>query len=317
MVTRTIFNSGGLPPLEEADRMLLAQLAVDPRASGRDLAKVLGCSEANISRRLNRLLNEHAVRIRAFMPHTKAGMFASALLRVACADPSTLANRLNSADWVQYLATTGPLDGKPTGLLMVVCASNGHELIALIDAHLADAPGVTAIDTAVLLDQFGPATHRDDKPSGRGASSVDHANRQIIRALQANGRATFAALGDAAGISSTAAAERFRHLVDDGVIRIVAIPEESRLGRSVRATFSITPIGSVQRAFAAAKSLATPDFAAIVSGSHSVVIECCQPNTAAMLLLGDQLRAQPWADNVSLEWQHEVLKESFVWCPAE
>ena len=54
--------SPDLPPLDEADRKLIELLCEDGRMSGRDIAQRSGLSEANVSRRLARLVDEGSVR---------------------------------------------------------------------------------------------------------------------------------------------------------------------------------------------------------------------------------------------------------------
>jgi len=235
MLTRTIFNEGGLPDLEPADRALVDRLVADPRASGRDLAKALDCSEANISRRLNRLVAEHAVRIRAFMSLDRAGLSASAAMIVQSPDPMALGKRLAAHEWIHFVATTGPLDGPADALVLHGSAANGTAFRALLDRDLVTDPDVTVVDARMVLDSFGTqATTDAHRHNWRGGRPLDRVNRAIIRELQRDGRATFAALGEVAGISSTAAAERFRHLMDDQLIRMLAFPEPSRIG--LRAT---------------------------------------------------------------------------------
>ena len=68
------FSDPTLPPLDEADRRLIELLMADGRASGRDLAQRSGISEANVSRRLARLLQERSVRIVAFVPPECLGL---------------------------------------------------------------------------------------------------------------------------------------------------------------------------------------------------------------------------------------------------
>ena len=62
------FSDPSLPPLDEADRKIIDILMLDGRASGRELAQQTGISEANVSRRLARLIEEKSVRVLGFVP---------------------------------------------------------------------------------------------------------------------------------------------------------------------------------------------------------------------------------------------------------
>ena len=62
-----------LPPLDEADRKIIDLLREDGRMSGRDMAQRSGLSEANVSRRMARLVEEGSVRILGMVPAALLG----------------------------------------------------------------------------------------------------------------------------------------------------------------------------------------------------------------------------------------------------
>lgn len=318
MLTRTIFNEGGLPDLEPADRALVDRLVADPRASGRDLAKALDCSEANISRRLNRLVAEHAVRIRAFMSLDRAGLSASAAMIVQSPDPMALGKRLAAHEWIHFVATTGPLDGPADALVLHGSAANGTAFRALLDRDLVTDPDVTVVDARMVLDSFGTqATTDAHRHNWRGGRPLDRVNRAIIRELQRDGRATFAALGEVAGISSTAAAERFRHLMDDQLIRMLAFPEPSRIGLRATGVMFVRSSVATDAALDAARALTNPSYIAMVSGPNPIVMECSAADGQALQAIADRVAALPGITDVDLHPYHAIIKESFVWCGAD
>ncbi len=318
MLTRTIFNEGSLPDLEPADRALVDRLVVDPRASGRDLAKALDCSEANISRRLNRLVAEHAVRIRAFMSLDRAGLSASAVMLVQSPDPMALGQRLAAHEWIHFIATSGPLHGPADALILHGSAANGTAFRALLDRDLCTDPDATVVDARMVLDSFGtPATTDAHRHNWRGGRPLDRVNRAIIRELQRDGRATFAALGEVAGISSTAAAERYRHLIDDQLIRMLAFPEPSRIGLRATGLLLVRPRIVTEAALEAAKSVANLGWIAMVSGPSPLALECSAADGEALQAVTDRVAALPGISNVALHPYHAILKESFVWCGAD
>ncbi len=318
MLTRTIFNEGGLSDLEPADRALVDRLVADPRASGRDLAKALDCSEANISRRLNRLVAEHAIRIRAFMSLDRAGLSASAAMIVQSPDPMALGKRLAAHEWIHFIATTGPLDGPANALVLHGSAANGTAFRALLDRDLCTDPDATVVDARMLLDSFGTQETTDaHRHHWRGGRPLDRVNRAIIRELQRDGRATFATLGEVAGISSTAAAERFRHLIDDQLIRMLAFPEPSRVGLRATGLLLVRPRIATEAALEAAKSVANPGWIAMISGPSPLALECSAAHGQALQALADRVTALPGIAAVELCPYHAILKESFVWCGAD
>ncbi|MBM4109976.1 MAG: Lrp/AsnC family transcriptional regulator [Phycisphaerae bacterium] len=318
MLTRTVFNEGCLPDLEPADRALIDQLVVDPRASGRDLAKALDCSEANISRRLNRLVAEHAVRIRAVMSFDRAGLSASAIMIVESRDPATLGERLAAHEWIHFIATTGPMNGPPHALILHGSATNGAAFRALLDRDLRTHADVTVVDARMVLDNFDAPESTDAQGHNwRGGRPLDRVNRAIIRELQRDGRATFATLGEVAGISSTAAAERFRHLIDDQLITMLAFAEPSRLGRRAAGLLLVRPRIGTDEALVAARSVVDPRWIAMVSGPSPIALECSAADGQDLLAVAGRVAALPGISDVALHPYHAILKESFVWCSAD
>lgn len=318
MLTRTLFNEGNLPDLELADRELIDRLVIEPRAPGRELAKALDCSEANISRRLNRLVAEHAVRIRAFMSLDHAGLSASAIMIVPSPDPAALGERLAAHEWIHFIATTGPIDGPADALVLHGSTTNGRALRSLLDRDLCTDPGVTLVDSRMVLDIFGRQETADaQRHHWRGGRPLDRVNRAIIRELQRDGRATFATLGELAGISSTATAERFRHLIDDQMIRILAFPEPSRIGLRATGRLFVRSRITTGQALEAVTALANPNSIAMVSGPNPIMMECSAADGQALRAVADRVAALHGITDVELRPYHAILKESFVWCGAD
>ncbi|MBM4115651.1 MAG: AsnC family transcriptional regulator [Phycisphaerae bacterium] len=318
MLTRTIFNSGDLPDLEPADRALVDRLVAEPRASGRDLAKALQCSEANISRRLNRLMSENAIRIRAFMPLDQAALSTSALLIVRHPNPEALGLRLATQDWIHFIATAGPLDGSADALVIHGSAPDGETLRKMIDRDLATDPDTTVVDVRVKLSSVTKNnTARASRHAWRGGRPLDRVNRTIIRELQRDGRATFATLGELAGISSTAAAERFRHLIDDQLIELMAFPEPSRIGLRATGLLFVRASIDTDAVLNAVRSVANPGWITMVSGQSRLAVECSESDGSALQNLADRVAALPGILGVDLHPYHAILKESFIWCGAD
>lgn len=72
--------------------------------------------------------------------------------------------------------------------------------------------------------------------------SLDGIDRQIIAALDADGRATLAELGGMVGLSGPAVGERIRRLRDDGVIKNFTVRiDPAALGYSLEAIVRIKP----------------------------------------------------------------------------
>ena len=106
----------------------------------------------------------------------------------------------------------------------------------------------TTVDSSLLPRKIGPMA---DLPSFHNLDRIDCS---LVRLLQAGGRASFAELGKAVGLSATSAAERVRRLEHSGIIegygaRVCA----AKLGYPVSAFILARPKGTDARYIKVAK----------------------------------------------------------------
>src|SRR3954449_1332365 len=81
----------------------------------------------------------------------------------------------------------------------------------------------------------------------RTSSAVlDDVSKAIIEQLQADGRRPYAAIGKAVGLSEAAVRQRVQRLLDQGVMRIVAVTDPGTLGLSRRALIGGTCGGDLE-----------------------------------------------------------------------
>jgi DNA-binding Lrp family transcriptional regulator len=62
--------------------------------------------------------------------------------------------------------------------------------------------------------------------------ALDELDRALVHALQCDGRAPFGRIGEVLGVSDHTVARRYRRLRAAGVLRVVALPQSSPLGRT-------------------------------------------------------------------------------------
>ena len=67
---------------------------------------------------------------------------------------------------------------------------------------------------------------------------LDTLDYQLINLLQENGRATNTEIANEIGVSEGTVRRRYRNLIEEGVIKVVAIPDPSKLGRGTTAVTS-------------------------------------------------------------------------------
>jgi Lrp/AsnC family transcriptional regulator for asnA, asnC and gidA len=68
---------------------------------------------------------------------------------------------------------------------------------------------------------------------------LDELDHRLIALLQANGRASNIELAKEVGVSEGTIRRRFRNLIKDEIIRVVAIPDPTKLGRGTTALIGL------------------------------------------------------------------------------
>ncbi len=117
---------------------------------------------------------------------------------------------------------------------------------------------------------------------------LDEFDSQLIHLLQDDGRASNIELARKIGVSEGTVRRRFRNLVKEEVIRVIAIPDYSKLGRETSALIGL----KVEPAFvdSVAIELAKMDevqYAAVTTGAYDVF---CRVALGSPLELSDFLR---------------------------
>ncbi|WP_433378418.1 Lrp/AsnC family transcriptional regulator [Actinoplanes sp. CA-142083] len=100
---------------------------------------------------------------------------------------------------------------------------------------------------------------------------MDDLDRKLLQALQLDGRAPFSRLASVLGVSDQTVARRFRRLETEVGLRVLGMPDESRLGRSnwqVRLLCTPGEAGAIADALAARPDMT---YVALLSGGAEVV----------------------------------------------
>lgn len=309
--------SPNLPPLDEADRKLIDLLCEDGRMSGRDIAQRSGLSEANVSRRLARLVEEGSVRILAMVPAELLGLHMRVIMLLRCkGDPNTSAERLARLKHVHWCgATFGAFD-----LVLYAVLRDAQHLIDFVDQIFGSDTNLEEIVICPVLDYFSPKPHNetseglgDRSVRSRRGGSIDDTDRLLIHALQANGRASFAELAEASGISATSAADRFRRLVSDGIVTILTLPNPARIGRVVRVTACLSVKGPIRKVLEQAASIPGSLWPCATAGPFGVVLDFACADEPTMNQMRARLMEIPGVSGVSLSLHRRVLRDDLSW----
>jgi Lrp/AsnC family transcriptional regulator, regulator for asnA, asnC and gidA len=123
---------------------------------------------------------------------------------------------------------------------------------------------------------------------------LDDTARRIIEELCADGRRPYAAIGNAVGLSEAAVRQRVQRLVDTGLLRIVAVVDQDRLGNSRRALVGVRVAGDVQPVAGALTELDEVTRVLVTTGSFDVLAEVrCRDDDHLLDLVARHIRRLP------------------------
>jgi Lrp/AsnC family leucine-responsive transcriptional regulator len=138
---------------------------------------------------------------------------------------------------------------------------------------------------------------------------MDKTDLKILGLLAHDGRTSFRDLGDAVGLSSNAAAERFRRLVASGAIRHVrASVNPAVLGRNleVQIDVKLRPDTSAVQFEAALRKLPQVTGATLMTGSYDYAVRVACSDRDELVRVTEALRSSAGAQDT---YSRLVLRE--------
>ena len=135
---------------------------------------------------------------------------------------------------------------------------------------------------------------------------------ELIRELQADGRASIHALAGRLGQSRTAVSMRLKAMLADGTVRVVAAVDPLFLGQHVLAHISIRTQGSVEPVAQYLRGLSETVLVSAVGGAYDLVTEVRLGSMPALHELLAQMRALPGVADINTLIYTDVVKGFFV-----
>lgn len=157
------------------------------------------------------------------------------------------------------------------------------------------------------------------RPGRRAAAlaappALDHIDKAIIRALQIDGRMSYAKLGPEVGLSQAAVRQRVQRLTDSGVVQVVAVTDPLSVGFSVQAMIGVTAEGDLRALGATLGDIAEIDYVVIASGRYDLLLEVvCEDNDHLFALVNDVIRATPGVRAAEVFTYLDLVKQTYTW----
>jgi DNA-binding Lrp family transcriptional regulator len=172
-------------------------------------------------------------------------------------------------------------------------------------AAMPDVRGLeTAVCTEILTDAHFP-------PQPYTAAAVDELDRRLLAELRRDGRAAFADLGAAVGLSTSAARTRVLRLIDSGAVHIDARVNANALGLAQLTGFQLTLGSRAAAAVAAVRDIPQVQYLATAVGRADVIGSLVTYAAEDTLRVLDAVRAVPGVHDAE-SWTHlSVVKEQY------
>ncbi len=161
--------------------------------------------------------------------------------------------------------------------------------------------------------------HRSTRPALRDEDRqvppvLDDIDKAVIRALQVDGRMSYAQLGPEVGLSQAAVRKRVQRLVDAGVMQVVAVTDPLSVGFTVQAMIGVRAEGDLRRLADDLGAIDEIDYVVITSGGFDLLLEVlCESSDHLLSLVNDVIRATPGVVHAEVFTYLDLVKQTYSW----
>ncbi|HSJ71313.1 MAG TPA: Lrp/AsnC family transcriptional regulator [Acidimicrobiia bacterium] len=142
---------------------------------------------------------------------------------------------------------------------------------------------------------------------------LDDTDKEIISLLQDDGRMPFSTLGPKVGLSPAAVRQRVLHLIDQGVMQIVAVTDPMTLGFTVQAMAGIKVEGDLEEAARAIGAIDAVDYVVIVAGRFDILVEVVAENMNRLIETMNRVRSIETITSTEIFTYLRLEKQTYDW----
>lgn len=152
-------------------------------------------------------------------------------------------------------------------------------------------------------------------PSGRaGSVHLDDVDRTLLRILQHDGRASYAAMAPEVGLSAPAVRLRVQRLVDEGVLQVVGVTDPIATGFPVMAMVGVQTRGDVRAVADALGAVPNVVYLVLTSGEHDLLVEVvCRTPDELLDVVNDRFRAVEGVVSTRVWQYYGIHTHRFTW----
>jgi Lrp/AsnC family transcriptional regulator for asnA, asnC and gidA len=143
---------------------------------------------------------------------------------------------------------------------------------------------------------------------------LDGTDKAIIRALQADGRISYADLAPRVGLSAPATRQRMQRLMDSGLLQVVAVTDPLKLGLPVMALVAVAVEGDVRAVADRVSELDNVIYVVLTSGSFDLFAEVvCADMDELFVVVNDHIKAVPGVRATESFVYFDIHTHRFTW----
>ena len=147
-----------------------------------------------------------------------------------------------------------------------------------------------------------------------GRAVPDGVSKAIIEQLQEDGRRSYAAIGQAVGLSEAAVRQRVQKLVDGGVMQIVAVTDPMQIGFARQAMIAISASGDIEAIAANLAKIDEVDYIVVTAGSVDLLVEVVVEDDEHLLrLVNDRIRNIAGVLRTETFMYLKLVKQTYNW----
>lgn len=278
-----------LPVNGGVDTLILAALQLNGRASWGQIARVLDIPERTVTRRGQRLVEAGRVRISTYLDVTRVSEARGLLVRLhttAAAAPEVAAALAARDD----VSSVSMLEGSGD-IISLLLPTSQDAWRSLVHTELLQLPGLISFDVSTVLrlhragydwepGVLSPRQVAQLRPAYPPVEERAHVvalepeDHELIRALEADGRATVASLATVTGVSAQTVRKRLDALFGQGALHVRTEFSPHELGLEVEAIMWLkTPAQTLDEVATALAAHHAVRFCATATGTATLFLD--------------------------------------------
>lgn len=144
-------------------------------------------------------------------------------------------------------------------------------------------------------------------------TSIDETDRDLIRALQADGRASYSQLSRLVGLSDAACRQRVMRLLDEGVINVVAVTDPVKLGLGYQALLGVSVSSDVRKVAQEIGLFGDAVYVVMSTGRFDLLVELVSRDGEAFVETSNAIRTMDGVSGVEVMSYLGITKQTYDW----